>query len=123
MSELLARKPHYAKRISGDVGQGTRPGPGDPNEERASYVGCIAGALSRSEYEAGLAAAGFAEVSVAFTHQVGDGLHSAIIKATKPVDTGQPNGVTASTGHAALPLASQRAAAERPSCGPADKRC
>ena len=70
-------------------------------------MGCIAGALSRSEYEAGLAAAGSAEVSVAFTHQVGDGLHSAIIKATKPVDTGQPNGVTASTGHAALPLASQ----------------
>jgi hypothetical protein len=25
-SELLARRPHYAKRIGGDVGQGTRPG-------------------------------------------------------------------------------------------------
>jgi len=33
VSELLARKPHYAKRISGDVGQGARPGPADPNEE------------------------------------------------------------------------------------------
>jgi hypothetical protein len=33
VSELLSRKPHYAKRISGDVGQGARPGPGDPNEE------------------------------------------------------------------------------------------
>jgi hypothetical protein len=33
VSELLGRKPHYAKRISGDVGQGARPGPGDPNEE------------------------------------------------------------------------------------------
>ena len=33
VTELLARKPHYAKRISGDVGQGARPGPGDPNEE------------------------------------------------------------------------------------------
>jgi arsenite methyltransferase len=52
--------------------------------ERGSYVGCIAGALSRTEYESGLAAAGFTEVSVAFTHQVGDGLHSAIIKATRP---------------------------------------
>jgi hypothetical protein len=30
---LLARKPHYAKRIGGDVGQGARPGPTDPNEE------------------------------------------------------------------------------------------
>jgi hypothetical protein len=44
---------------------------------------------------------------VDFTHQVGDGLHSAIIKATKPVDTSQPNEVTASAGQAALPLASQ----------------
>lgn len=33
VSELLARKPHYAKRISGDIGQGARPGPADPNEE------------------------------------------------------------------------------------------
>jgi arsenite methyltransferase len=33
-----------------------------------------------------LTAAGFELVSVAFTHQVGDGLHSAIIKATKPSD-------------------------------------
>jgi arsenite methyltransferase len=54
--------------------------------ERGAWVGCIAGALSRSEYEAGLAAAGFADVSVTFTHQVGDGLQSAIIKATRPAD-------------------------------------
>jgi arsenite methyltransferase len=53
--------------------------------ERGSYVGCIAGALSRTEYQQGLAAAGFTEVVVAFTHQVGDGLHGAIIKATRPV--------------------------------------
>ena len=54
--------------------------------ERGAWVGCIAGALSRGEYEAGLAGAGFEQVSVAFTHQVGDGLHSAIIKATRPTD-------------------------------------
>jgi SAM-dependent methyltransferase len=75
--------------------------------ERGAWVGCIAGALSRAEYEAGLTAAGFADISVSFTHQVGDGLHSAIIKATKPTDTGQANGVSASAGHAVLPLASQ----------------
>ena len=51
--------------------------------ERGSYVGCIAGALSRSEYVAGLEAAGFAEVSVEFTHQVADGMHGAIVKAVK----------------------------------------
>jgi arsenite methyltransferase len=55
--------------------------------ERGAWVGCIAGALSKTEYEAELAAAGFTDVSVSFTHQVGDGLHSAIIKATRPADT------------------------------------
>jgi arsenite methyltransferase len=54
--------------------------------ERGSYVGCIAGALSRAEYEAGLASAGFTGIAVTFTHQVGDGLHSAIIKATRPAE-------------------------------------
>ena len=54
--------------------------------ERGAWVGCIAGALSKAEYAAGLTAAGFTEVSVAFTHQVGDGLHSAIIKATRPAE-------------------------------------
>jgi len=51
--------------------------------ERGSYVGCIAGALSRSEYEAGLEAAGFEGISVAFTHEVADGMHGAIVEATK----------------------------------------
>jgi hypothetical protein len=51
--------------------------------ERGSYVGCIAGALSRSEYVAGLEAAGFEEVSVEFTHDVADGMHGAIVKAVK----------------------------------------
>jgi arsenite methyltransferase len=51
--------------------------------ERGSYVGCIAGALSESEYVAGLEAAGFEDISVEFTHQVADGTHSAIVKAVK----------------------------------------
>jgi arsenite methyltransferase len=51
--------------------------------ERGSYVGCIAGALSVSEYEEGLRAAGFADVSVTFTHEVADGMHGAIVKAVK----------------------------------------
>jgi ubiquinone/menaquinone biosynthesis C-methylase UbiE len=49
-----------------------------------SYVGCIAGALSRSEYLAGLAAAGFADSSVTFTNEAAPGLHSAIVRAVKP---------------------------------------
>ena len=51
--------------------------------ERGSYVGCIAGALSKSEYEQGLDAAGFADVSVTFTHEVADGMHGAIVQAVK----------------------------------------
>jgi ubiquinone/menaquinone biosynthesis C-methylase UbiE len=49
-----------------------------------SYVGCIAGALSRSEYLAGPAAAGFAEPSVTFTHEAAPGMQSAIVRAIKP---------------------------------------
>jgi arsenite methyltransferase len=52
--------------------------------ERGSYAGCIAGALSKGEYEAALDAAGLEDVSVSFTHQVADGLHGAIVKAQKP---------------------------------------
>ena len=63
--------------------------------ERGAWVGCIAGALSKAEYQAQLAAAGFADVSVSFTHRVGDGLHSAIIKATRPADATDLAGPTA----------------------------
>jgi arsenite methyltransferase len=52
--------------------------------ERGSYVGCIAGALSKQEYLDGLAAAGFTDASVTFTHQVAEDMHGAIIRATKP---------------------------------------
>jgi SAM-dependent methyltransferase len=52
--------------------------------ERGSYVGCIAGALSLAEYEHGLAAAGFIDITINPTHEVADGMHSAIIRAVKP---------------------------------------
>jgi SAM-dependent methyltransferase len=55
--------------------------------ERGSYVGCIAGALSKGEFEAGLEAAGLEDVSVEFTHEVADGIHGAIVKARKPAET------------------------------------
>ena len=56
----------------------------DDRAARGSFVGCIAGALSRSEYVAGLEAAGLEDVSVEFTHAVADGMHGAIVKARKP---------------------------------------
>jgi SAM-dependent methyltransferase len=56
----------------------------DDRSERGSYVGCIAGALSKTEYEAGLRSTGLADVSVTFTHEVADGMHAAIVRASKP---------------------------------------
>jgi SAM-dependent methyltransferase len=52
--------------------------------ERGSFVGCIAGALSRREYLDGLTAAGFVDAEVEFTHEAVPGMHGAIIRATKP---------------------------------------
>jgi len=58
----------------------------DQRAERGSYVGCIAGALSFGEFEAGLREAGLAGISLTPTHSVADGMHSVIVKATKPAD-------------------------------------
>ena len=74
--------------------------------ERGAWVGCIAGAPSKGEYGTSLRAAGFEQVSVAFTHQVGDGLHSAIIKATKPAEADSATAATTPVGRTALPMAS-----------------
>jgi arsenite methyltransferase len=52
--------------------------------ERGSYVGCIAGAMSRAEYLDGLARAGFEDASVTFTSDAAPGMHSAIVRAGKP---------------------------------------
>lgn len=52
--------------------------------ERGSYTGCIAGALSISEFRDGLVEVGLADVEVTPTHAVADQMHSAIVRATKP---------------------------------------
>ncbi|MDR0358301.1 MAG: arsenite methyltransferase, partial [bacterium] len=59
------------------------------HEERArlgSYVSCVAGCLSRTEYLDGLTAAGFIDTEVEYTNEpvAGTGIHTAIIRATKP---------------------------------------
>ena len=56
----------------------------EQRRERGSWVGCIAGALSFSEYAEGLAAAGFGSVEITPTNSVADGMHSAIVRAVKP---------------------------------------
>ncbi|MGZ6339133.1 MAG: arsenite methyltransferase [Candidatus Limnocylindrales bacterium] len=56
--------------------------------ERGSYAGCIAGALSFAEFEAGLEAAGLADVEIRPTHAVTDGMWAAIVRARKPAAAG-----------------------------------
>src|SRR5215218_1651911 len=56
----------------------------DERAERGSYAGCIAGALSTSEFVGGLEAVGLTDITLTPTHDVADGMFSAIVKATKP---------------------------------------
>jgi SAM-dependent methyltransferase len=58
----------------------------DERARRGSYVDCIGGALSKAEYESGLDAAGFEQIEVAFTHEVADGMHAAIVKAVRTLE-------------------------------------
>ena len=51
---------------------------------RGSHVGCIAGALSVSEYREGLGRAGLVDVEVELTHTVADGMYGAVVRARKP---------------------------------------
>ena len=68
--------------------------------ERGSYVGCIAGALSYAEFESGLRSAGLEDITLTTTHQVTDGMHSVIAKASKPMTA-----TVAAPRRAELPLA------------------
>ena len=52
--------------------------------ERGNFAGCVAGALTFSEYAAGLAAAGLTGIRLTPTHAVGDGLYGAIVAAARP---------------------------------------
>jgi ubiquinone/menaquinone biosynthesis C-methylase UbiE len=95
---LAADKPAVFREIARVLKPGGRMGVTDivaedrlsPAEraERGSYAGCIAGALSYSEFAKGLESVGLTDISITPTHTVADGLDSAIIKATKPLTAG-----------------------------------
>jgi arsenite methyltransferase len=91
---LAADKPAVFREIARVLRPGGRMGVTDivaqdnltPAEraERGSYAGCIAGALSMSEFRAGLEAVGLRDIAITPTHAVVEGMLSAIVTANKP---------------------------------------
>jgi arsenite methyltransferase len=62
----------------------------DPDMDEATradmqqWTGCVAGALTRTEFEEALAAAGFEEIEIRETHRVHEHASSAIVRARRP---------------------------------------
>ena len=96
---LAADKPAVFREIARVLRPGGRMGvtdivaedrlTADERAERGSFTGCIAGALSFTEFRTGLEAAGLTDISLTPTHDVADGMVSAIVKATKPATVRQ----------------------------------
>jgi arsenite methyltransferase len=74
--------------------------------ERGTYVGCVAGALSFQEFEAGLRAAGFGDIGITSTDEPVPGIHSAIVKATKSSAADTTRAAPGSAAHE-LPVVQQ----------------
>lgn len=53
-------------------------------DDLAAWAGCIAGAVTRSDYRSQLADAGFVDVEIIDDHAVADGLSSVFVKARTP---------------------------------------
>jgi len=57
----------------------------DSRADAASWVDCVSGALTEAQYRAALAAAGFIEASIEFSHAIGAGHASVVVRAAKPI--------------------------------------
>ena len=76
---------------------------------RGDYAGCIAGALSFSEYASGLAAAGLAGIEIRPTHAAVPGMYNAIVRAVRPSTREHADTTEAAARAAAAGLAAGRA--------------
>lgn len=52
--------------------------------DMAAWTGCVAGALTREEFERSLAAAGLVDIEIRETHRVHEHAAAAIVRARKP---------------------------------------
>jgi SAM-dependent methyltransferase len=108
---LAADKPAVFREIARVLRPGGRMGITDvvaedrltttERADRGSFTGCIAGALSVSEFTQGLEAVGLTDVTVTPTHPVADGMVSAIIRATRPAGLPVPPAMTVELSPAA----------------------
>jgi SAM-dependent methyltransferase len=83
--------------------------------ELGSYAGCIAGALSFSEFRTGLEAVGLDDVTLTVSHTVGEGMYSVIVKARKTADAAATLGTAAAPADSAA--APEPGTAAPTSCG------
>ncbi len=60
--------------------------------DMAAWTGCIAGALTRAEFERALSAAGLTDIEITETHRVHEHAAAAIIRARKPQAQGEDAG-------------------------------
>jgi ubiquinone/menaquinone biosynthesis C-methylase UbiE len=56
----------------------------ETRRDMEQWTGCVAGALTETEYRRGLEAAGFERIEVRETHRVHESAYSAIIRASVP---------------------------------------
>jgi SAM-dependent methyltransferase len=59
----------------------------DTRADMQQWTGCVAGALTRAEYERALGGAGLVDVEIRATHRVHEHAASAIVRARKPGDS------------------------------------
>jgi arsenite methyltransferase len=57
----------------------------DTRRDMAQWTGCVAGALTRGQFEAALAYAGLVDLEIRETHRVHEQAGSAIVRARKPL--------------------------------------
>ena len=88
------------RRVLSEVARVLKPGGrfavsdviADPDMDDATradmqqWTGCIAGALTRAEFEDALGAAGLTDIDISETHRVHEHASSAIVRAHKPAD-------------------------------------